>query len=149
MGLEVALKIPIISYIGNVFYPIRLNIFMGTKKTIIYRLLIHILAGKLQTFGGKMGVATTLAPKGLGPQDPTTKLAHWVDLWINHYLKKVFSKSMPDPPSKRLKELKIRERIRDYSLSDVSTNGGCVSVQFTTSLIIGVLFIRIFIRLVY
>ena len=27
-----------------------------------------------------MGVAATLAPKGLGPQDPTKKLAHWVEL---------------------------------------------------------------------
>ena len=31
-------------------------------------------------FGGKMGVAATVAPRGLGPQDPTKKLAHWVDL---------------------------------------------------------------------
>ena len=31
-------------------------------------------------FGGRMGVATTLAPKGLGPQNPTKNLAHWVDL---------------------------------------------------------------------
>ena len=31
-------------------------------------------------FGGKMGVAATLAPKGLGPQDPTEKLAHPVEL---------------------------------------------------------------------
>ena len=27
-----------------------------------------------------MGLAATLAPKGLGPQDPTKKLAHWVEL---------------------------------------------------------------------
>ena len=27
-----------------------------------------------------MGVAATLAPKGLGPQDPTKKLAHQVEL---------------------------------------------------------------------
>ena len=27
-----------------------------------------------------MGVAVTPAPKDLGPQDPTKKLAHWVDL---------------------------------------------------------------------
>ena len=27
-----------------------------------------------------MGVATTLAPNGLGPPNPTKKLAHWMDL---------------------------------------------------------------------
>ena len=27
-----------------------------------------------------MGVATTCAPNGLGPSNPTKKLAHWVDL---------------------------------------------------------------------
>ena len=31
---------------------------------------------KKTIFGGKMSVAATLAPKGLGPQDPTKKLAH-------------------------------------------------------------------------
>ena len=41
-----------------------------------------------------MGVAATLVPKGLGPQDPTKKLAHCTG-WtfrVNHYLKKTFSK---------------------------------------------------------
>ena len=27
-----------------------------------------------------MGVAATVAPKGLRPQDPTKKLAQWVDI---------------------------------------------------------------------
>ena len=31
------------------------------------------------TFGGKMGVATTRTLNGLGPPNPTRKLAHWVD----------------------------------------------------------------------
>ena len=31
-------------------------------------------------FGRKMGVAVTVAPRGLGPQDPTTKLAQWVEI---------------------------------------------------------------------
>ena len=31
-------------------------------------------------FGGKMGVAATVAPKGLGPQDPTKNSAQWLDL---------------------------------------------------------------------
>ena len=28
-----------------------------------------------------MGVAATVAPKGLGPQDSTKKSAHWMDLF--------------------------------------------------------------------
>ena len=28
-----------------------------------------------------MGMATTVAPKGLGAQDSAKKLAQWVDLW--------------------------------------------------------------------
>ena len=32
------------------------------------------------TFCGKMGVAITRAPNGLGPPNPTKKSAHWVDL---------------------------------------------------------------------
>ena len=32
------------------------------------------------TFGGKKGVAKTRAPDGLGPPNPTKKLAHWVNL---------------------------------------------------------------------
>ena len=35
---------------------------------------------KILIFGGKMGVAATVAPKGLRPQDPTKKLAQWVDI---------------------------------------------------------------------
>ena len=35
---------------------------------------------KIKKFDGKMGVAATLAPKGLGPHDPTKKLAHQVEL---------------------------------------------------------------------
>ena len=31
-------------------------------------------------FGGKMGVATTRAPNGLGPPNPTKKMARWMDL---------------------------------------------------------------------
>ena len=32
------------------------------------------------TFGGKMGVATTRPPNGLGPPKPTKKLAYWANL---------------------------------------------------------------------
>ena len=42
-----------------------------------------------------MGVAATVAPKGLGPQDPTKKLAHWVEMIgqpLSGYLENLFSK---------------------------------------------------------
>ena len=39
-----------------------------------------IIFGKLLGFGGKMGVATTHIPNGLGTPIPTKKLLHWVDL---------------------------------------------------------------------
>ena len=56
---------------------------MVTWETIIYRLMVrnHVFdAFKKILFWGEMGVAATVAPKGLGPQDPTKKLAHWVEL---------------------------------------------------------------------
>ena len=62
-----------------------LNFFMVTQETIIYRLVIKnrdfdAFLKKNHIFGGKIGVATTVASKGLGPRDPTKKLTHWVDL---------------------------------------------------------------------
>ena len=33
-------------------------------------------------FDGKMGVAATVVPRSLGPQDPNEKMAHWVYLFI-------------------------------------------------------------------
>ena len=46
-----------------------------------------------------MGVAATVAPKGLGPQDPTKKVAHWVDLLGQLLtLKLVFQDFGPEPP---------------------------------------------------
>ena len=46
-----------------------------------------------------MGVAATLAPKGLGPQDATKKLAYRVEL-LGQPLsqKKVFENLGPEPP---------------------------------------------------
>ena len=46
-----------------------------------------------------MGVATTLTPKGLEPQDPTKKLAHWLEL-LGQPLsqKKVFENLSLNPP---------------------------------------------------
>ena len=53
---------------------------------------------KRLSFGGEMGVAATLALKGLGPQDPTKKLAHRVEL-LGQPLsqKKVFENLGPEP----------------------------------------------------
>ena len=40
----------------------------------------HDFLGKNYIFDGEMGVTATVAPKGLGPQVSTKKLAHWVNL---------------------------------------------------------------------
>ena len=42
--------------------------------------MVWMLFRIIPIFGGKMGMAVTLAPKGLGPQDPTKMLAYWADL---------------------------------------------------------------------
>ena len=48
-----------------------------------------------------MGVATTLAPKLLGPQDSTKKLAHCVELFGQPLSQKnVFENLGPEPPLK-------------------------------------------------
>ena len=55
--------------------------------------------GKNHIFGGKMGVIATVAPKGLGPQVPTEKLAHWVDLLDQPLSRRlVFKKFGCEPP---------------------------------------------------
>ena len=71
---------------------------MGTQETIIYRLVVRNPSNGA-TLGGKMGVATTGAPNGLGSRNPAKKLAQWVDLLgqllsRNHVLK-IFKS---DPP---------------------------------------------------
>ena len=50
-------------------------------------------------FGGKMGVATTQAPKGLGPQNPTKNLVH-VGVLLGHFISqnRVPKLSDPGPP---------------------------------------------------
>ena len=48
---------------------------------------------KKHIVGGKIGVAATLMPKGLGPQNPTKKLAHWVDLLDQPLFQNCFQKS--------------------------------------------------------
>ena len=48
-----------------------------------------------------MGVTATVAPKRLGPQDPTKKLAHWVNLLSQPLTRKlVFKNFGPEPPLK-------------------------------------------------
>ena len=45
-----------------------------------------------------MGVVTTQAPKGLGPQNPTNKLSHWAE-FLGQLLsrKDVFKICIPEP----------------------------------------------------
>ena len=51
-----------------------------------------------------MGVAATLAPKGLRPQDPTKKLAHRVELLGQPLSQKnVFENLGPEPPLSSVK----------------------------------------------
>ena len=77
----------------------------GDDYFIIYRLVMrnHDFNAfwKIPSFGWKMGVAATLKPKGLGPQDPTKKkLANcgWT-FCVNSYLKKTDFKYLgPEPP---------------------------------------------------
>ena len=49
-----------------------------------------------------MGVAATVAPKGLGPQDPTKKLAHWGNLLgqslTSNWQQKCIEKGFTGPP---------------------------------------------------
>ena len=77
---------------------------MGTQETIIYRLLV--LNQRYSTkvpisifgalFGGKMGVAAMPAPKGLGPQNPTKKLA-LVGVLLGHLLSQNRVSKLLDP----------------------------------------------------
>ena len=62
-------------------------------------MILMLFFERNQIFGGKMGVAATVAPMDLGPQDPSKKLAQWVErlgqpLSRNHIFK-VFG---PEPP---------------------------------------------------
>ena len=56
---------------------------------------------KISYFDGKMGVAATVATKGLGPQEPTKKLAHWVKLLGQSLTRKLVFKNVGlEPPLK-------------------------------------------------
>ena len=80
--------------------------FIGTRGTIIYRVVVinpsndayFSFLNFRATFGGKMGVATTRAPNGLGSPNPAKKLVHWVyllgqPLSRNHVFEITISKS--------------------------------------------------------
>ena len=46
--------------------------------------------------GGKMGVAATLVPNGLGPKNPTEKLPH-VGVLLGHMLSQNYAPELSDP----------------------------------------------------
>ena len=74
---------------------------MVTQETIFYRLVVrnHNFDALKNIFGGKMGMAATVAPKGLGLQDPIIKLAQYVDLLGQPLSRKhVFKIVCPEPP---------------------------------------------------
>ena len=68
-----------------------------------------------------MGVAATLAPKGLGLQDPTKKLSHRVELLGQPLSQKnVFENLGPEPPLIVQKIYKSSKKI--YESSEKSMN---------------------------
>ena len=66
---------------------------MGTQETIIYRLVLRnpsfgpylLFSIFWALMGPKKGRGPTDTPRGLGPQNPTKKLTHLVDL-LGHLL---------------------------------------------------------------
>ena len=81
---------------GQNFPQNRTEFFMGTQETIIYRLVLRNYDFdaflKKSIFGGKMDVAATLAPMGLGPQDPIRKVTHRAELLGQPLSQKYFLK---------------------------------------------------------
>ena len=47
---------------------------------LIQRMVLIYILKFWASFGGKMGLATTCAPNGMGPPNPTETLAHWMNL---------------------------------------------------------------------
>ena len=82
---------PKLPFKTSIFQYIRAYVFWTKIFNGNYSLSIgdfnDFLNERSSIFMGKMSVAATVAPKGLGPQDPTKNLAQWV----NHYLKNMFS----------------------------------------------------------
>ena len=63
-------------------------------------LIFHFWA----TFGGKMGVATTRAPNGLGLQTPLKSWPTRWTFWADHYLIFMFSKFFSGEPPLKISE---------------------------------------------
>ena len=106
---------------------------MGTRETIIYRLMIRNPSYDAYcsflifrpTFGGKMGMATTRAPIDLGPLNPTKKLAAGWTFWAIHYLKIMFSKfsAWTPPPLLRWWARYLQsKRIKLHTTTSMSPN---------------------------
>ena len=51
---------------------------MGTQETTIYRLVMRNQS--YDVYFSILGAVNTRAPNGLGPPDPTKKLANWADI---------------------------------------------------------------------
>ena len=79
-----------------------IDIFLGNSEDYYLSIIVvtriryfNVCLEKNTISGRKMGVA----PKGLGLQDPTKKLAHWVDLFGQPLTRKlVFKNFGPEPP---------------------------------------------------
>ena len=72
------------SFFGHnsaIFEPINLKFFWLARRLSlsIDKCGLFFIVDFWASFGRKMGVATTCAPCGLGPPDPTKTLAYWVD----------------------------------------------------------------------
>ena len=105
---KIALKISITPYMGIRFLAIN---FLSNRAEISYgnsgeyypsiggeNSCFWCFFERNTIFGGKMGVATTVAPRGLGPQDPTKNLALWVDiLRLETVVSKTCFESLPTP----------------------------------------------------
>ena len=68
----------------GIFWPIELKFFMGTQETIIYRLVLKNLGfGPYLLFSIFWVLTKGVAPQG--PQNPTKKLTHLVEI-LGHLL---------------------------------------------------------------
>ena len=76
---------------------------------------------KIIFFGGKMGAAATVAPKGLGPQDPAKKLAHWVDLLGQSLSRKLVLKISGLNPLNALAHICKKDNF-EYSFSKIENS---------------------------
>ena len=68
---------------------------IASVKSMLWHLISCFDFGAF-LFGGKMGVAAKPAPKGLGPQYPTKKLAH-VGVLLGHLLSQNHVPKLSDP----------------------------------------------------